>query len=171
MSSRDAVMFMYPNRFSLKLLHGSVPWRQRNPYPVMRTIRYDHPTDTADYLAHRRAMIEILNNADGYVTIDGDPGGYDDAQPQHFVNVFLNDRVAIAQFGTNPARQQVIPWLWAGWGTNGLSVSPGFGGRIRSPERSPSAGGSASRAAWASSGDQEPLLADSQSASLVRNWT
>ena len=103
---------------------GSLPWRQRNPYPFLRTIRYDNPTDTTGYLAHRRAMIEILNNADAYVTIDGDPGGYDDAQPQHFVNVFLNDRAAIENFGTHPAQQSVIPWIWCGWGTNGIWTEP-----------------------------------------------
>ena len=103
---------------------GSVPWRQRNPYPFLRTIRFDNPTESADYLAHRREMIKILNNADGYVTIDGDPGGYDHAQPQHFVDVFKADRATLDQFGTNPAQQPVIPWLWCGWGTNGVWTEP-----------------------------------------------
>lgn len=116
-------MALCPNLTTLPAI-ASVPWRQRNPYPFMRTIRYDSASETADYLAHRRAMIEILNNADGYVTIDGDPGGYADAQPQHFVNVFLNDRAAIEQFGTHPAQQSVIPWLWCGWGTRGVWAEP-----------------------------------------------
>lgn len=103
---------------------ASVPWRQRNPYPVMRTIRFDNAAETVEYRAHRTEMLKILNNADGYVTIDGDPGGYDNAQPQHFVDVFLNDRAAIEKFGTHPAQQSVIPWLWCGWGTSGVWSKP-----------------------------------------------
>ena len=91
---------------------GTVPWQQRNPYPLFRTIYFDNVQDTTNYLAHRRAMLSILNNADGYVTIDSDPGGYEGAKPQDFVNVFLHDHATLAQFGTNPSQQQVIPWIW-----------------------------------------------------------
>lgn len=103
---------------------SSVPWRQRNPYPVMRTIRFDNGAESAEYRAHRGEMLKILNNADGYVTIDGDPGGYANAQPQHFVDVFLNDRTVIEQHGTHPTQQSVIPWIWCGWGTNGVWSEP-----------------------------------------------
>lgn len=103
---------------------GAVPWRQRNPYPVMRTIRFDRPAESAEYLAHRREMIGILNNADAYVTIDGDPGGYDDALPQHFVDVLKEDRATLDQVGTHPGKQAIIPWLWCGWGTSGVWTEP-----------------------------------------------
>ncbi len=103
---------------------GSVPWRRRNPYPVMRTIRFDDAAETAEFFAHRAAMLSILNNADGYVTIDGDPGGYAGAAPQDFVKIFLADHATIAAHGTHPARQPVIPWVWCGWGTGGVWSQP-----------------------------------------------
>ena len=103
---------------------GGVPWRQRNPYPVFRTINFSNVKDSADYLLHRRAMMSILNNADGYVTIDGDPGGYEGANPKDFVNIFLQDHATISQFGTNPSQQQVIPWVWSGWGQKAPFAEP-----------------------------------------------
>ena len=103
---------------------GSVPWRQRNPYPVFRTIYFTNAQDSADYFAHRRALISILNNADGYVTIDGDPGGYEGAAAPDFVSIFQNDHESVSQFGTHPSQQEVIPWVWCGWGTKGVWAEP-----------------------------------------------
>lgn len=93
------------------------PWNQRNPYPVWRNVRLDHPEQAGPYLAHRTAMMAILNNADAYVTIDGDPGGYEGAKPEDWLKVFLSDRAALDQYGTNPSKQRLIPWIWCGWGT------------------------------------------------------
>jgi hypothetical protein len=102
----------------------TLPWRERNPYPVMRTIHFDNPADTTAYFEHRAAIMKILNNADGYVTIDGDPGGYASAQPQHFVDVFLHDAATLAAHGERPGKQEVITWLWCGWGTKGVWREP-----------------------------------------------
>ena len=100
------------------------PWRERNPYPVMRTIRFDNPAEKAAYFEHRAAMMKIVNNADGYVTIDGDPGGYAGAKPQDFVDIFLRDAATLAAHGERPGQQEVIPWLWCGWGTKGVWQEP-----------------------------------------------
>ncbi|MEI6390417.1 MAG: ATP-binding protein [Verrucomicrobiota bacterium] len=100
------------------------PWRQRNPYPVWSKIRLDDPAQAALYLAHRTAMIAILNNADAYVTIDGDPGGYAGAKPDDWLKVFLSDRAALDRYGIDPKRQRLIPWIWCGWGTDGVWVEP-----------------------------------------------
>ena len=43
------------------------------PLCVHETVRLDDAAKPA-YLKHREALTAILNNADGYVTIDGDPG-------------------------------------------------------------------------------------------------
>ena len=93
------------------------PWKQRNPYPVWRQVRLDDPADAAAYFAHRRAMMAIVNQADAYVTIDGDPGGYAGAKPDEWLSVFLADRATIDACGASPQTQQVIPWVWCGWGT------------------------------------------------------
>jgi hypothetical protein len=93
-----------------------LPWKQRVPYDSWKQVRLDNPNDRENYLAHRIAMIKILNNADAYVTIDGDPGGYAGAKPEDWLKVFLSDRAAIDMHGINPTKQLLIPWIWSGWG-------------------------------------------------------
>ncbi len=100
------------------------PWMQRNPYPMWNTVRLDQPAQAEPYLAHRTRMIEILNNADGYVTIDGDPGGYAKAKPEDWLKVFQSDRAAIDRFGTDPRHQLTVPWVWAGWGMRSVWSEP-----------------------------------------------
>jgi len=93
------------------------PWNQRNPYHVWKHIRLDDPKEAEPYLAHRSKMISILNNADAYVTIDGDPGGYEGARPEEWLKMFQSDRSALDRYGVNPTKQRLIPWVWCGWGT------------------------------------------------------
>jgi hypothetical protein len=100
------------------------PWMQRSLYSHMKTVRLDDPKEAAAYLEHRAALMRILNNADAYVTIDGDPGGYPGAKPADFVKVFLHDRETIDRSGTHPKTQKIIPWIWCGWGTKGVWQEP-----------------------------------------------
>ncbi|MFA5814294.1 MAG: hypothetical protein WC865_01550 [Bacteroidales bacterium] len=104
------------------------PWQQRNPYPVWRNVRLDDPAQAGPYLAHRTAMMAILNNADAYVTIDGDPGGYEGAKPEDWLKVFLSDRAALDRHGTNPSGQRLIPWIWCSWGIKSV-----WGGNPNNP--------------------------------------
>lgn len=92
------------------------PFADRNPFRTYQPVRLDLADQREPFLAHRRAMLRIVNNADAYVTIDGDPGGYPGAKPEEFLRVFAADRATLDQYGTDPAHQMVIPWLWAGWG-------------------------------------------------------
>jgi len=101
---------------------AAMPWKERNPYPVWKHVRLDDPAEAAAYFAHRRAMMKIVNSADAYVTIDGDPGGYPGARPEEWLSVFLADRAAIDAHGTAPTKQRVIPWVWCGWGTDSVWV-------------------------------------------------
>ncbi|HVF10760.1 MAG TPA: hypothetical protein VNA16_08155 [Abditibacteriaceae bacterium] len=95
---------------------GAVPLSQRHLYPFMHAVRLDDPAARAAYFQHRAAIQQIINNADGYVTIDGDPGGYPGAHPAEFLRVLQTDRATINRVGTHPERQKIIPWLWCGWG-------------------------------------------------------
>jgi hypothetical protein len=103
---------------------GRLPWMERNFFPNQVVVRLDDPQARADYLKHREAITAILNNADAYVTIDGDPGGYAGAQPRDWLEVFVSDRAAIKRHGTHPSQQLVVPWLWCGWGTKGVWQEP-----------------------------------------------
>ena len=100
------------------------PWMERSLYSHMQPVRLDNPKEADAYLKHRAALLTILNNADGYVTIDGDPGGYPGAKPADFLKVLLNDRKTIDRVGSHPKTQKIIPWIWAGWGTKGVWAEP-----------------------------------------------
>ncbi len=107
---------------------AAIPVEERHLYPYRVDVRLDDSAARDAYLAHRSEMQKILNNADAYVTIDGDPGSYPDAKPQAFVDVLLADRANIDRHGTHPSTQKIIPWLWSGWGAdwekNGLWNEP-----------------------------------------------
>ncbi|HOY57853.1 MAG TPA: hypothetical protein PK640_06920 [Verrucomicrobiota bacterium] len=92
------------------------PFAERNPFRTYQPVRLDIAEHREPFLDHRRAMLRVVNNADAYVTIDGDPGGYPGAKPEDFLRVFASDRAALDQYGTDPKRQLVVPWIWAGWG-------------------------------------------------------
>jgi len=100
------------------------PWRERNPFPLWT---YADPADRAQadpFLAHRSRLLEIVNNADAYVTIDGDPGGIKGSKPEAWMNVFRSDRAAVDRYGVDPSRKRLIPWIWCGWGTDGVWREP-----------------------------------------------
>lgn len=96
---------------------ASKPWNERNPYHMWKNVNLADPKEAEPYLAHRSKLMSVLNNADAYVTIDGDPGGYPGAKPEDWLKVFQSDRSAIDKYGVDPARQKLIPWVWCGWGT------------------------------------------------------
>jgi hypothetical protein len=99
---------------------AALPWKQRIPYDSWKQVRLDNPAAAESYLNHRTAMMAILNNADAYVTIDGDPGGYMGAKPEEWLIVFLSDRSALDRYGVNPSKQRLIPWIWSGWGAGAV---------------------------------------------------
>jgi hypothetical protein len=92
------------------------PWMQRSLWPYMEMVRMDDPQKAEAFLKHRAALLQILNNADAYVTIDGDPGGYPGGKPEEFLKIFQHDRQTLDRAGTHPKTQKLIPWIWAGWG-------------------------------------------------------
>ncbi len=109
------------------------PLRDRSLYSFMQTVRLDDPKQAGPYFKHREALLEIVNNADGYVTIDGDPGSYPGAKPEDFLKVFLADRRTLDRVGTHPQKQKLIPWIWCGWGGTSAAAS----GRNRLSRLSP----------------------------------
>ena len=82
-------------------------------------MRLDDPAQAEPWFQQRAAMLAILNNADAYVTIDSDPGGYPGAKAEDFLQVFQHDRRTIDLLGERPQAQKVMPWVWGGWGMRG----------------------------------------------------
>lgn len=98
-----------------------VPFKDRVFYPNKRTLRLDVPVEFDAYMTHLADILGCLNNADGYVFIDGDPGGYAGAQPAEFLRMLQGvrdalDRVAVGR------RPKVVPWVWSGWGAHGDEI-------------------------------------------------
>jgi len=100
------------------------PWRERNPFPSWTYVDLGDPAGSASFLAHRSSLLAIVNNADAYVTIDGDPGGFAGSKPEDWMRVFQSDRAALDRHGADPSRQRLIPWIWCGWGTRGVWQMP-----------------------------------------------
>ena len=96
----------------------TVPISKRHFYPYMHSYRLDKPQEYKVFTNHLESLFTIINNADGYVFIDGDPGGYPGADPKDFVRLFHSARDIINRIGTHPEKQKVIPWIWCGWGTD-----------------------------------------------------
>jgi len=90
------------------------PFKARHFYPFRIDVNLEDEEAREDYFTHRAAVLKILNNADAYVTIDGDPGSYPNAQPRDFVEVFKRDKKTLDSLGRADA--QLVPWIWAGWG-------------------------------------------------------
>lgn len=97
---------------------ADVPFKNRHFYPFRIDVRLNDATAKAEFLSHRAELIKVLNNADAYVTIDGDPGGYPQAQPRELLEVFQADRATINEYGTHPQSQKIVPWIWCGWGAD-----------------------------------------------------
>lgn len=92
------------------------PFKERHFYPFKIETRLDDPEAREVYFEHRAQIFSAFDNADGYVSIDGDPGGYPGAKPEEFIEVFRRDRAVLNSLGRADAK--VIPWLWAGWGSD-----------------------------------------------------
>ena len=119
-SNLDAWLILCPNITAQQAI-ANKPWSDRNPWAYSwNTINLNDTLQSEPYLSHRSSMLSILNNADAYVTIDGDPGGYPGSNPEDLLKVFVSDRATIDKFGINPIKQEVIPWIWCGWGTDSV---------------------------------------------------
>ncbi len=101
------------------------PWPKRNFYAVRKDVRLDDPAEREAWLKHQAAMLAILNDADAYVTIDSDPGGYPGAKAEDFLRVFQDDRRTIDRVGVRPRSQKIMPWIWGGWGMKGWEEPAG----------------------------------------------
>jgi hypothetical protein len=87
----------------------STPWRQRSLYSWMTTVHLDDPESGPGYLRHRAEVLRQFDNADAFVVIDGDPGGYPGAPVEEFMRILNADQAAVP-------KKLIIPWLWSGWG-------------------------------------------------------
>ncbi|MBN1863860.1 MAG: hypothetical protein JW808_03055 [Victivallales bacterium] len=86
-------------------------------YPNMRKFRLDDSQQFDSYMSHLSDILRCLDNADGYVFIDGDPGGYPGAMPEDFMRMLHGVRGILDQSGREQ-RPKIVPWVWSGWGAD-----------------------------------------------------
>ncbi len=96
------------------------PVTERHFFPFVKTCQGNKPGELEAFLNHLDNIIGVINNADGYVVIDGDPGSYPDSPPEEFLRILHSFRNIVNKHGTNPESQKIIPWLWMGWGADGV---------------------------------------------------
>ena len=99
-----------------------LPVSQRHFNLHARTYHLDQPVEQRAYFTHLRDILGRLNNADGYVFIDGDPGSYAGARPEEYMDLLRQVRGILNQVGAG--RAKVIPWLWSGWGADWIGHAP-----------------------------------------------
>ncbi|MDD5728904.1 MAG: hypothetical protein PHV59_10095 [Victivallales bacterium] len=108
---------------------SDIPFAERDFFSCLRTYRFDDEKQYREFIKHLKNSLQVLNNADGYVIIDGDPGGYPDAKPEDFIRLFHDAGHIIKKIGSHPQKQKLIPWIWCGWGLNretGVVWKPGI---------------------------------------------
>lgn len=94
-----------------------LPWKDRSLYASTKVVRLTDEATAGAYLQHRQSVLRCLDNADAFVVIDGDPGGYPGAPVGEYLRILKNDQQAV------PGKP-VIPWVWCGWGTKGVWQEP-----------------------------------------------
>jgi hypothetical protein len=87
----------------------ALPWKDRSLYSTTHVVRFDDEAKAKTYLEHRQSILQLVDNADAYVVIDGDPGGYPGAPVEEYLRILKSDQQAV------PGKR-IIPWLWSGWG-------------------------------------------------------
>ena len=95
----------------------ATPVKERVFYPFMRTFRLDDERQFGEYTSHMRNLLACMNNADGYVFIDGDPGGYPGADPRDYFRMLGAVRGILDEVAAEK-RPKLIPWIWCGWGAD-----------------------------------------------------
>lgn len=67
----------------------------------------------------REALYRIVNNVDGVVTIDSDPGGWPGAPVSDWVKILNGCRKLLDKHNVHGSKAKLIAWLHLGWGRTG----------------------------------------------------
>jgi hypothetical protein len=69
------------------------------------------------------AFYQIVNNADGYVFIDSDPGGWPQSPISDQLKIFMAARKILDRYSTKGSQAELIDWMHVGWGRHKLFTS------------------------------------------------
>ena len=74
------------------------------------------PEQFARIMQSREALYRIVNNADGYCTLDSDPGGWPDSPMSEYIRIFTASRALLDRVTVQGPRTKLINWMWNVWG-------------------------------------------------------
>jgi hypothetical protein len=121
-------IFQSANRIALNDCGARDP--RRRPYWVMkqqgefpRAAQVDlDPADSKQFariMKSREALYRLVDNADGYCTIDSDPGGWAKSPLADLMKIFKSSRTLLDRICVRGKQTKLIHWLWSGWGQPG----------------------------------------------------
>ncbi len=69
------------------------------------------------------AFYQVVNNADGYVFIDSDPGGWPQSPISDQLKIFMAARKILDHYSTKGSQAELVDWMHVGWGRHKLFTS------------------------------------------------
>lgn len=94
----------------------SEPVKDRVFFKDLKVYCLNEENERKQNLERIESVVSHIDNADGYVFIDTDPGSYPGGDPAEFTTLLNDAAEVIHRNGAYPECQKVIPWLWGGWG-------------------------------------------------------
>ncbi len=113
----DCLLTFSPNLSTCEDVRAQPDIRDRVWFPHERVFRFDRGDELNAYLRHTGLLLACLDNADGYVFIDGDPGGYPGAKPTEFLAMLDGIRRGLERAAPG-RRPEIVHWAWCGWGAD-----------------------------------------------------
>lgn len=75
------------------------------------------PKQFAQIMKSRETIYRLVDNADGYCTIDCDPGGWEGSPFSDYLKILKASRASLDRHTTLGKRAKLIHWHWYGWST------------------------------------------------------
>ncbi len=85
-----------------------------------------NPADSAQFnriMQSFEALYKIVNNADGFVMIDSDPGGWPQSPLSDQVKIFQGARKLLDQYSLHRDKTVLVDWMHVGWGRHKFFTS------------------------------------------------
>jgi hypothetical protein len=98
---------------------GGTPIETREYFAVESRMDPGDPGQFARVMESREDLYSIVNNANGYWIIDGDPGGWPGSPVSEFVDIMVGNRRLIDRCNAHGADARFVYWMhwgWSNWG-------------------------------------------------------
>lgn len=96
------------------------------PYWVNECQKDMNPADSAQFtriMKSFEALYQIVNNADAFVMIDSDPGGWPQSPLSDQARIFQGARKLLDQYSVHKDKTPLVDWMHVGWGRHKFFTS------------------------------------------------